>query len=42
MSVNIIGRDVVTWFDHLAAGRFAEARPLEARRSTAAAAAPTS
>jgi 4-hydroxy-tetrahydrodipicolinate synthase len=30
MSVNIIGRDAVTLFDHLAAGRFAEARPLEA------------
>ena len=30
MSVNIIGRDAVTFFDHLAAGRFAEARPLEA------------
>ena len=30
MSVSIIGRDAVTLFDHLAAGRFAEARPLEA------------
>ncbi|HET6520523.1 MAG TPA: dihydrodipicolinate synthase family protein [Geminicoccaceae bacterium] len=30
MSVNILGRDAVTFSDHLAAGRFAEARPLEA------------
>ena len=30
MSVNIIGRDAVTFFDRVAAGRFAEARPLEA------------